>query len=163
MVTTTDMIMAIIMLTKMNMFRRILISSLAAAAIMSCSKMQVSEPYILFEIHGKVVDVDGNPLQGINVIAPNSDMQLTNTNGSFSFYGRSVPSDRLKLTFEDKDGKDNGGDFLKVVKEIRMNEKTPGSATGSFKGTFYAGDVQIVMLSREQDLDSDSDSEYNPS
>ena len=102
--------------TKMKILRKIFTSALAATALLSCSKEQVGDPYMLFEVHGKVVDEDGNPLQGINVISGYSDVQVTNLNGSFSFFGRSVPSDRVLLTFEDKDGSNNGGEFVKTTK-----------------------------------------------
>lgn len=160
MITATTMAMTTITvtttLTKMKILRKIFTSALAAAALLSCSKEQVGDPYILFEVHGKVVDEDGNPLQGINVISGYSDVQVTNLNGSFSFFGRSVPSDRVLLTFEDKDGSNNGGEFVKTTKEISLNEKTPGSETGNYKGTFFAGDVEIVMLKKESELNPDS-------
>ena len=160
MTTVTIMVITIITvtttLTKMRILRKIFTSALAAASLLSCSKEQIGDPYMLFEVHGKVVDEDGNPLQGINVISGYSDAQVTNLNGSFSFYGRSVPSERVQLTFEDKDGDRNGGEFVKMTKEILLNEKTPGANTGNYKGTFFAGDVEIVMLKKESDLDPDS-------
>lgn len=111
---------------------------------------------MLFEIHGKVMDAEGNPLPGINVISGMSDVQVTNSNGSFSFYGRTVPAEHVLLSFEDKDGADNGGEFVKMTKEIAVNLKTPGTETGNFKGTFFAGDVEIIMLKKESELNPDS-------
>ena len=141
----------ITMLTK-----KVFLCILAAVALISCSKEQVGDPYILFEIHGKVMDAEGRPLQGINVISAVSDVRVTNVNGSFSFYGRTVPSDRVVLTFEDKDGVDNGGEFVKMSKDIAVNLKTPGTDKGNFKGTFFASDVEIVMLKKESELNPDS-------
>ena len=155
MVTTTAMVTIMITVTTM-LTKRILAFALAAVALLSCSKEQLGDPYMLFEVHGKVVDTSGNPIQGINVISAYTDVQVTNINGSFSFYGRSVPSDRVMLTFEDKDGDKNGGEFVKMTKEVYLNEKTPGSKTGNFKGTFFAGDVEIVMLMKESELNPDS-------
>ena len=156
MITATATITVITTLTKMRILRKIFTLALAAAVLLSCSKEQVGDPYILFEVHGKVVDADGNPLQGINVISGYSDVQVTNLNGIFSFYGRSVPSDSIHLTFEDKDGADNGGEFVKMTKEISLNQKTPGSDTGNYRGTFFAGDVEIVLLKKEAELNPDS-------
>ena len=136
--------------------KRIFLSALAAAVLVSCSKEQVGDPYMLFEIHGKVMDAEGNPLPGINVISGMSDVQVTNSNGSFSFYGRTVPAEHVLLSFEDKDGADNGGEFVKMTKEIAVNLKTPGTETGNFKGTFFAGDVEIIMLKKESELNPDS-------
>ena len=130
---------------------------LAAVTFLSCSKDQVGDSYILFEIHGKVTDVEGNPLSGINVISTFSDVEVTNINGLFSFYGRAVPSDRVQLTFEDKDGAENGGEFVTVIKDIPVNLKTPGSKTGNFKGTFFAGDVEVKMVDKKAELNPDSE------
>lgn len=122
----------------------------------SCDKEQIGDPYMLFEIHGTVVDTEGNPLKGIQVTSGLSDVQTTNVNGVFTFYGRSAPTSLVVLTFEDKDGKDNGGEFAKISMEIAVNEKTPGSADGNFKGTYYAGGVEVVMLKKKDQMNPDS-------
>ena len=109
---------------------------------------------MLFEVHGKVIDVDGNPLEGIHVISGQADIQKTNINGVFTFFGRSVPSDHVLLTFEDKDGDQNGGEFLKKTMEISLVQKSPGS--GNIVGTFFAGDVEVVMVSKNMEMNPDS-------
>ena len=109
---------------------------------------------MLFEIHGKVMDADGNPLEGIHVISGQADVQTTNLNGDFTFFGRAVPSDHVLLTFEDKDGDRNGGEFVKQTVEISLVEKTPGS--GNYKGTFFAGDVEVVMVNKNMEMNPDS-------
>ena len=152
MVTSTDM--AITTLINMKTLSRIFICALAAAALVSCSKEPSGEPFMLFEIHGKVMDADGNPLEGIHVISGQADVQKTNINGVFTFFGRSVPSEHALLTFEDKDGEENGGEFVKKTMEIPLVEKTPGS--GNFMGTFFAGDVEVVMLNKNMEMNPDS-------
>ena len=152
MVTSTDM--AITTLINMKTLSRIFICALAAAALVSCSKEQNGEPFILFEVHGKVIDAAGNPLEGIHVISGQADVQKTNINGVFTFFGRSVPSEHALLTFEDKDGEENGGEFVKKTMEIPLVEKTPGS--GNFMGTFFAGDVEVVMLNKNMEMNPDS-------
>ena len=107
---------------------------------MSCSKEQNGDPFILFEVHGKVIDTAGNPLEGINVIAGQADVQKTNINGNFTFHGRTIPSDHVLLTFEDKDGDNNGGEFVKKTVEVPLRQKSPGTS-GNYKGTFFAGEV----------------------
>ena len=134
-------------------------TSLLAAIVMmaaSCNKEQVGDPYMLFEIHGTVVDTDGNPLRGIRVTSGLSDAQTTNVNGVFSFYGRSAPSSLVVMSFEDKDGAENGGEFSTLSMEIAVKEKTPASAQGNFKGTYYAGGVEVVMLKKEDQMNPDS-------
>ena len=150
MVTVTATITLINMLKHFN----ILFFVFAAVALGSCSKEQAGDPFMLFEVHGKVMDVDGNPLEGINVISGQADVQTTNLNGDFTFFGRAVPSDHVLLTFEDKDGDRNGGEFVKQTVEISLVEKTPGS--GNYKGTFFAGDVEVVMVNKNMEMNPDS-------
>ena len=154
MVTSTDM--AITTLINMKTLSRIFICAFAAAALVSCSKEQNGEPFILFEVHGKVIDAAGNPLEGINVIAGQSDVQKTNLNGNFTFFGRTVPSDHVSLTFEDKDGENNGGEFVKQTMEIPLVVKTPGTS-GNYKGTYFAGDVEVIMVSKNVEINPDPD------
>lgn len=134
------------------------ISALAAIIMMaaSCAKEQTGDPYMLFEVQGKVMDTAGNPLAGIRVSSGTSDVQTTNANGTFVFYGRSVPTLLVVLTFEDKDGENNGGEFSNLSMEIAVNEKTPGSKDGNFKGTYFAGGVEVVMLKKNDQMNPDS-------
>ena len=122
----------------------------------SCDKEQAGDPYMLFEIHGTVVDMEGNPLKGIHVTSGLSDAQTTNVNGVFTFYGRSAPTSLVVLSFEDKDGEANGGEFSNLLMEIQVNEKTPGIAGDNFKGTYYAGGVEVVMLKKKDQMNPDS-------
>ena len=128
----------------------------ALVFVCSCTKEQTGDPYMLFEIHGKVMDMEGNPIKGIQVSSGLADVQSSNVNGSFIFYGKSAPSSFVVLTFEDKDKDDNGGEFATRTMEIAVSQKSPGSATGNFKGTFFAGDVEVVMLNKQSDMNPDS-------
>ena len=148
-------VMDIATLINMRKLYRILICVFAAVILVSCSKEQNGDPFMLFEIHGKVMDVDGNPLEGINVIAGEADVQKTNLNGNFTFYGRTTPADHVILTFEDKDGDKNGGEFVKKTMEIPVRQKTQGTS-GNYKGTFFAGDVEVIMVSKNMEMNPDS-------
>lgn len=152
----TITVTATITITLINMRKlsKIFICAFAAASLMSCSKEPSGEPFMLFEIHGKVMDADGNPLEGIHVISGQADIKKTNINGVFTFFGRSVPSDHVLLTFEDKDGDKNGGEFVKKPMEIPLVQKSPGS--GNIVGTFFAGDVEVVMVSKNMEMNPDS-------
>ena len=117
----------------------------------SCNKEQAGDPYILFEIHGKVIDADGNPIEGIHISSGQTEVQKTSKSGVFSFYGRSNPVNYVILTFEDKDGDSNGGEFLKAAKDILVYQKTPGSESGNYKGTYFAGDVEVILIKKNED------------
>ena len=136
----------------MKLLKRILFAASAVAMISACSKEQAGDPYMLFEIHGKVVDAEGTPIKGIQVTSGLSDAQTTNVNGVFSFYGRTVPSSLVVLTFEDKDGEENGGSFVTLSKDIPLNLKTPGSESGNYKGTYFAGDLEVILLKKSEDI-----------
>ena len=122
----------------------------------SCNKEQIGDPYMLFEVHGTVVDVDGKPLGGILVSSGLSDQQTTSSSGTFSFYGRTAPASLVILTFEDKDGDMNGGEFSKLSMEIAVKEKTPGTSGGNFRGTYFAGGVEVIMLKKNDQMNPDS-------
>lgn len=121
----------------------------------SCSKEQVGDSYMLFEIFGTVTDQDGNPLEGIQVSSGFSETQSTNKNGSFSFYGRSTPTKYVMLTFQDVDGAEKGGLFINRALEVLVQEKTPGSEMGNFRGTYFASGVEVVMEKKECEMNPD--------
>lgn len=127
---------------------------LVLAMIMAgCSKQeQIGGPYMLVEIHGTVMDPDGNALQGIEVSAGQNSVVRTNVNGKFTFHGRLTPMTNPILTFEDKDGDRNGGEFIKKEEPIEVNEKIPADEKGNFKGKFFAQNVEIVMLPKNSQI-----------
>lgn len=148
--------MSIIRNFRMNTIGRLFSISSIILLIASCSKEQVGNPYMLFEIHGTVMDADGKPIEGIQVSSGVSEIQTTNVNGNFVFYGRSAPTTYVVLTFEDKDGTENSGEFVKRQLDVLVHEKTPGSETGNFRGTYFASGVEVVMLQKKDELNPDS-------
>lgn len=126
---------------------------LLAVILVGCSKQeQIGGPYMLVEIHGTVMDPDGNVLEGIEVSAGQNSVVRTNVNGKFKFEGRLTPMAYPILTFEDKDGDRNGGEFIKKEEPIEVNEKIPADKKGNFKGKFFAQNVEIIMLPKNLDL-----------
>ena len=124
-----------------------------AMIMAGCSKQeQIGGPYMLVEIHGTVMDPDGNALQGIEVSAGQNSVVRTNVNGNFTFHGRLTPMTNPILTFEDKDGDRNGGEFIKKEEPIEVNEKIPADKKGNFKGKFFAQNVEIVMLPKNSQI-----------
>ena len=133
-----------------NLYRMMI---LLAVILVGCSKQeQIGGPYMLVEIHGTVMDPDGNVLEGIEVSAGQNSVVRTNVNGKFKFEGRLTPMAYPILTFEDKDGDRNGGEFIKKEEPIEVNEKIPADKKGNFKGKFFAQNVEIVMLPKNLDL-----------
>lgn len=126
---------------------------LAFSVLVSCSKEeQIGGPYMLYEIHGIVVDQAGNPLPSIEVSDGSADVVKTNVNGRFSFHGRNVPMTNARLIFEDKDGEANGGAFLKREVDIPIVLKLAGEKNGNFKGKYFAQDVEIILLPKNSEM-----------
>ena len=138
---------------RMRKFLRVSFIIALVAAISSCSKEdQIGDPYMLFEIHGIVMDQDGNPIEGIEVSAGTTDVVKTNTNGNFTYHGRSVPMSSARLTFQDKDGDANGGEFLSQTFDVELRLKTPGEDNGNFKGKYFAQGVEFRLLPKNAEL-----------
>ena len=72
-------------------------------------------PWADYEVKGKVLDADGDPIKGIKVslIEDQYNSQSTQSleNGTFKVSLGTIPFDKLKLTAQDIDGAENGGEF----------------------------------------------------
>lgn len=71
----------------------------------ACYGVEYQEYDPSFAASGRVVDEEGNPIQGIRVKLGHET--YTDAMGGFYAFGRSQ-----HLEFEDVDGEDNGGEFL---------------------------------------------------
>lgn len=109
-------------------------------------------PSATYEVKGKVLDADGDPIKGIKITmkddatAPNPYNIVESQsleNGDYTISGRVMPTDKLYLSVEDIDGIGNGGDF-----ESRMIEL-------DFSKVEYTGDKEawhVGTKSLEQDI-----------
>ena len=148
--------MTITVILIMSRSVKLILAAMMVLSALSCTKdYQEGSPFILFEVHGKVVDVEGNPIEGIQVSSGTAEVKTTNVNGNFSFFGRSAPSATASLNFEDKDKEENGGYFLNAMKSVPLVLKSPGTSSGSYKGTYFAKEVEVVMILKEEGLDPD--------
>ena len=135
-----------------NMLRRVLMLLGVLLAVACGRKENPGLPYILYEIHGTVVDQDGNPLEGIKVISGTSEAALTSPNGLFVVFGKSVPtaSESALITCEDTDGDSNGGSFMKTSLNVNLRLRSAGS--GNNKGNYFASDVVVMMLPKSDGM-----------
>lgn len=81
---------------------------------------------------GRVVDPEGEPIEGIKV-SMDGDVCLSNPNGRFYVEGNDP-----YLSFEDVDGKENGGEFKR--REIFLYDSN---------GTYAGSDLGEVQLERK--------------
>ena len=83
-------------------------------------------PWADYEVKGKVLDADGDPIKGIKVslIEDQYNSQSTQSleNGSFKVSLGTIPFDKLKLTAQDIDGAENGGEFEEKTVELDFSK-----------------------------------------
>lgn len=83
-------------------------------------------PWADYEVKGKVLDADGDPIKGIKVslIEDQYNSQSTQSleNGTFKVSLGTIPFDKLKLTAQDIDGADNGGEFEDKTLELDFSK-----------------------------------------
>ena len=75
-------------------------------SLSSCSKHEESpndQMFIRFDVSGKVVDTDGNPIKGITVMAESAESVLTDAEGLFEVHGGGAPSETAAVTIVDED------------------------------------------------------------
>jgi putative lipoprotein (rSAM/lipoprotein system) len=100
-------------------------------------------PWADYEVKGKVLDADGDPIKGIKVslIEDQYNSQSTQSleNGTFKVSLGTIPFDKLKLTAQDIDGAENGGEFEEQTIELDFSKV---EATGD-KDAWYNGTKSI--------------------
>ena len=104
-------------------------------------------PWADYEVKGKVLDADGDPIKGIKVslIEDQYNSQSTQSleNGTFKVSLGTIPFDKLKLTAQDIDGAENGGEFEEKTVELDFSKI---EYTGD-KDAWYSGKKSL-----EQDI-----------
>ena len=118
--------------------------SLLALALLgfatACDKKPVDmygTPRADFRARGKVSDNEGRPIRGIQVRSEAYEGReiLTSEDGSYDISGSMFPN-RMRLTFTDIDGPDNGGEFLERAVDVKF---TQDDRTGKGDGSWYSG------------------------
>lgn len=105
-----------------------------------------------YEIKGKVLDADGDPIKGIKVnvqddwhsafTSQGTECQSLD-NGDYSVRIKTFPTDKLHLIVQDIDGAENGGEFDNKTIELDFSKI---EYTGD-KGAWYKGKKSL-----EQDI-----------
>lgn len=107
-------------------------------------------PYATFEIKGKVVDSEGNPLKGIEVYGEDIYEYMrvkttTDEDGSFNLVQPEwFPAGEADICFEDVDGEENGGDFGKKTETVKLTQTEDGEGHWN-DGVYSSEDLTITM------------------
>ena len=107
-------------------------------------------PYATFEVKGKVIDADGNPLKGIEVSGEDiyehmREKAVTAEDGSFLLVQPEwFPAGEADICFEDVDGEENGGDFGKKTETVKLTQTEDGEGHWNV-GVYSSEDLTITM------------------
>lgn len=128
--------------------------------VVGCVPVMYGSPSATYEVKGKVLDNEGNPINGIKIVLqddatdPNpyeiAESQSLE-NGDYTIRNTTFPTNKLYLSVEDVDGTANGGEFEEQTIELDFSKV---EATGD-KGAWYEGtkslEKQIVMQEKSDE------------
>lgn len=129
--------------------------------VVGCVPVMYGSPSTTYEVKGKVLDNEGNPINGIKIalqddatdpnpyeIAESQSLE----NGDYKISNTTFPRSKLYLSVEDIDGAANGGEFEEQTIELDFSKV---EATGD-KGEWHYGtkslEKQIVMQEKSDEV-----------
>lgn len=120
----------------------------------SCEKEAQNEPYYVLTIVARVVDTDGNPIQGIYAYPEGSSFRgregYTNYKGEIGAWAYLKPGEAGIIIFEDIDGDYNGGIYDTV--RVDISDRVPPGSTPDewgFAGSGYVELGDVTMTKRQ--------------
>ena len=151
-----------------NFVNRILAAVISLLGFSACDNggmmLMYGTPTFDYQADGRVVDEDGNPIEGIRVKVTLGNEWSTKIDGT-QVEGGVVHSGKdglfttkkfenieiYSLTAIDVDGEENGGEF--ETQEIRVDTLKPTKEKGDRKGDWYFGvqkyeNIEIVMTEK---------------
>ncbi len=113
-------------------------------------------PWADYEVKGKVLNADGDPIKGIKVslIEDQYNSQSTQSleNGEFKVKLGAIPFDKLQLTAQDIDGTENGGEFEEKTVELDFSKVGfEGDSDGWYHGKKSL--EQTIVLEEKTDVE----------
>lgn len=109
------------------------------------------------DIEGMVTDeATGQPIQGIKIYTGHSDGDLSDDEGKFSFSSFDPGPVTLRLTVEDVDGPENGGEYETLIyeREIVQENFAPRDRWRGRSTEWVAGlkiDFELKLKPQEED------------
>ena len=101
--------------------------------------------FIWFEVSGKVVDMAGDPVKGITVMAESAESVLTASDGSFTVNGGGKPTDKTAVSFVDRE--DDEKNYVSRTVTVDLVKYKDGH--GWNKGYYRNRDAVVVTLTEE--------------
>lgn len=107
-------------------------------------------PHVTFSLKARVVDEVGEPIEGIKVSA-NWIEGYTNQDGEININGSVFTGSQYRVTFEDVDGEENGGEFETLTLDITDQVEQSADGSGSWNdGAFKAELGDVTMKLKEE-------------
>lgn len=116
-----------------------LLTLLGFSSLAGCEPaLMYGSPSADYEVKGKVLDADGDPIKGIKVSVSENQYHSQSTqsleNGVFKVTIETIPFDKLKLTAQDIDGAENGGEFEEKTIELDFSKVKFEGGDGWYSG-----------------------------
>lgn len=119
-------------------------------------------PHVDFHLTARVVDSDGNPIQGIEARTKEGNYFDSNTGisdyqGNIDAVGQIWPGSQYAVTFYDIDGEYNGGVFETLELDISDKVKQTKKGDGDwYQGTYRADLGDVTLTLKEQSAEEDN-------
>lgn len=112
-------------------------------------------PYVNFHVSGRVVDAQANPIPGIEITADEYGSTRSDSQGYFTIEENyaSLPG---KICCTDRDGEENGGEFLPEEVDLEGRFVQTAKGSGWYEGA-YKAELGEVTLTKAEAGDSSTD------
>ncbi len=124
--------------------------------VVGCVPVMYGSPSTTYEVKGKVLDADGNPINGIKIVLTDDPYDIAESqsseNGDYKIRHTTFPTHRLHLTAEDIDGVKNGGEFETQTFELDFSKvEAKGDKDAWYNGT-KSLEKHIVMQEKSDEV-----------
>lgn len=103
-------------------------------------------PYVNFTLKARVIDSEGRPIEGIGVGFPYVGICSYSDNEGGVEIGTTITRLPEEVTFIDKDGAENGGEYATLNLDISKIVEQVGESSGDWHDGDYKAELGDVMM-----------------
>lgn len=129
--------------------------------VVGCVPVMYGSPSTTYEVKGKVLDNEGNPINGIKIVLQDDAIDpnpyeiaesQSLENGDYKIRNTTFPRSNLYLSVEDVDGTANGGEFEEQTIELDFSKvEAKGDKDEWYNGT-KSLEKHIVMQEKSDEV-----------
>lgn len=132
-----------------------ILATLGFAAATACqpkpAPLMYGQPFMSYEVSGKVVDEEMNPIEGIQVVGVERDTTFTAADGSFFVSSKDWDDNPVAL-FKDIDGPENGGEFKDKVEYFDWSKfEKVEEGNRWYRGKYVGKDFVVKMEKKTEE------------